>query len=100
MTTTYIFLASVVIGGATAGAFLRPRTIGIVGGSLFALCILGLIASALLEGETLTWVFGISAMIVPPVAVVAFVAGAIVHALLGAVKPKGSEQQSVKRNDS
>lgn len=100
MSTAYIFWTSVVVGGAIAGVFLRPRTIGILGGSLFVLCILGLVVSALIGGAALAWVFGIGAMIVPPVVVVAFVAGSIVHALLRAARSASAKQRSVEPDDS
>jgi hypothetical protein len=99
MTQAYMFWTSVVVAGAVCGTFLKPRTIGALGGSLFVLCIIGLVISALVGVDTAAWLFGLGAMITPPVAVVSFIAAAIVHALFAIAKPSKSEQRSTKAND-
>ena len=70
--TQFGVAASIVIVGAIAGVFLRPKTIALLGVALFALCVLGILVGAVLGMENLTFLSGVAGMAVPFIAGLSF----------------------------
>lgn len=67
----------VLAGGAAVGVFLSPRTVALASVGLFAVSIAGLIAAAALGHDNATMFFGLAAMAIPVLGVLAAVGAAI-----------------------
>jgi predicted branched-subunit amino acid permease len=82
MTTSYLFWIAVVLLGAIAGLFIRPRIIAITLVGMFSVCLVGLITCLFMKADAMAWTFGILGGVVPPVFVVAYILGVVVHSMI------------------
>ena len=67
----------VLAAGAGAGFFLSPRTVALVSVGLFAVCIAGLIAAGSLGHDKAATIFGLGAMAIPVLGIIAAVGAAL-----------------------
>lgn len=85
MNPEYYIALALLACGAVVGLFLRPVVLLKLGTALFALAIVGVVVSGAASQNTLTWVFGLSAMAIPFVSAVvvlgAIAGGALKRAL-------------------
>ncbi|HSW13523.1 MAG TPA: hypothetical protein VLI06_11835 [Solimonas sp.] len=81
MDPAYLTWLWILAGGMLAGFFVRPKAILLLAAALFAVAVGGLILSSVFGQETFTWVFGIAAMAIPLLGVLA-AAGATLGAAL------------------
>ncbi len=75
--------------GLVAGLFITPLTVLKLAGMAFAISLAGLVVSAALSQETLTWVFGLAGMVIPVLGAVATLGAAF-----GAVIRRAARGQS------
>jgi hypothetical protein len=67
----------VLAGGAIVGVFFNPRTIALVSVSLFAASVAGLVAAGALGYGNASMLFGIAAMAIPVLGIIATAGAAI-----------------------
>jgi hypothetical protein len=67
----------VLLGGALVGVFLRPRTVALASAGLFVASIVGLVAAGALGYGNASMLFGIAAMAIPVLGIIATAGAAI-----------------------
>lgn len=89
MDPAYISWFFAALFGAVLGLFVRPMTVLMSAVALFGISVVGLIVTAVVGAESLTWMFGIAAMALPvlgAVTAVGSVLGRLIRERLGTNK--------------